>query len=75
VQPDFGSFPELIAKTGGGLLYPPGDESALAKQLAHLLLNPAEALAMGQRGHAGLHAHLTARHMAEATMQVLTSTH
>ena len=74
VQPDFGSFPELIAKTGGGLLYPPGDETALAKQLAHLLLNTAEARAMGLRGHAGLHAHFTARHMAEATMQVLTST-
>ncbi len=73
VQPNFGSFPELIAATGGGLLYPPGDEVALANQLAHLLLNAVEARMLGQRGHVGLHAHFTAKHMAEATMNVLTS--
>jgi glycosyltransferase involved in cell wall biosynthesis len=73
VQPNFGSFPELIAKTGGGLLYPPGDETALANRIADLLLNPTQARTMGQRGHTALHAHLTARHMAEATIQVFNA--
>ena len=37
VQPAHGSFPELLGLTGGGVLVPPGDASALAYGIAELL--------------------------------------
>ena len=37
VQPRRGAFPELVHATGGGILYEPGDEGALADALARLM--------------------------------------
>jgi glycosyltransferase involved in cell wall biosynthesis len=68
VQPRTGSFPEMIAATGGGLLYEAGEYD---DKLAELLLNPERAAELGRKGHDGLHANFTARHMAEATVAVL----
>ncbi len=36
VQPDHGEFGELIASTGGGLVYPPGDLNALCESIERL---------------------------------------
>jgi glycosyltransferase involved in cell wall biosynthesis len=69
VQPDHGAFPELIATTGGGLLYAPRDEAALADALASLLLAPKQAQAMGRVGRAAVfeqfNVETMARQMAE----------
>ncbi len=50
VQPDHGSFPELIRLSGAGLLVPPGNSDALAASLADLLRDPARRSEMGRRG-------------------------
>jgi len=65
VQPDHGSFPELIAETGGGLLAPPGNPHALAAALAQLLLNPARRAALATAGHAAITRSFLDTHMAE----------
>jgi glycosyltransferase involved in cell wall biosynthesis len=39
VQPAHGAFPELIADTGGGLLFDPENVDHLAEQLARVLLD------------------------------------
>lgn len=71
VQPRHGSFPELIERTGGGLLVPPNDADALADSLLQLLTDLPRAAELGRRGHAGLHESLTDGHMAEGTLAVL----
>jgi glycosyltransferase involved in cell wall biosynthesis len=50
VQPDHGGFPELIAATGGGLLFPARNTEALAGAIESLLLAPERARAMGEAG-------------------------
>ena len=67
VQPRHGSFPELIARTGGGLLVEPGNVVEHAAALEHLARNPEERVAMGARGRAGVEQHFHDAAMAEAT--------
>jgi glycosyltransferase involved in cell wall biosynthesis len=74
VQPRHGSFPELIEATGGGLLVPPNEPTALAEALLPLLMNREEARTMGRRGYEGVLKGFTAKHMAEATLKVLQGT-
>ena len=50
VQPDAGSFPELINDTGGGLVYDLEEEGGLVKALMKLLLDPGYSNELGQRG-------------------------
>ncbi len=50
VLPHAGGFPEVLAATGGGVLYPPDDVSALTDALARLLKDRARAVALGQQG-------------------------
>lgn len=71
VQPAHGSFPELIARTGGGILVPPNDTPALATALADLLADPVRRDALGRAGYDGIKAAHQAHHMAEATLAVL----
>lgn len=71
VQPEHGSFPELIGMTGGGILVKPNDALALAEGLRRLIVDPELRRFLGQRGHAALRNHLTARRMAADTVAVL----
>lgn len=50
VQPVAGAFPEIIEKTGGGILYDPGTEDGLTNALEHLLLDPAHTYKLGRQG-------------------------
>jgi glycosyltransferase involved in cell wall biosynthesis len=50
VQPDVGSFRELVEATGGGVLYDPKEAGALTRALAGLLADPARRTALGTRG-------------------------
>ena len=50
IEPDTAAFPELIAATGGGVIYKAGDVQALATAIEELLLNPERARALGQAG-------------------------
>ncbi len=72
VEPNVGSFPELIARTGGGLLYERNNADELVAALRELLMDPARAADLGMKGYVGLTQSLTARHMAEATLNILS---
>ena len=50
VQPKIGSFPELIAQTGAGLIFEPRTADALADAWEILLANPQTASALGAKG-------------------------
>ena len=50
VQPSSASFPEIVERTGAGLLVPPGDPVALAQAWHSLLGQPGELRRMGETG-------------------------
>lgn len=73
VQPDHGAFAELVAKTRGGILVPPGDPEALAAALERLLLDPEERLAYAAAGYAGVRTHFNPTVMARRTLELFTT--
>lgn len=70
VQPDHGSFPELIEATGGGLLFEPGNVDHLASQLDRVLSDSALRKTLSERGRAAVRERFNDRVMAEATWAV-----
>ncbi|MEO6213326.1 MAG: glycosyltransferase family 4 protein [Vicinamibacterales bacterium] len=70
VQPRHGAFPEMIARTGGGLLVEPHDPDALADGILSLRADPALAAALGRAGAAGVREHFSAGRMA-ATVEAI----
>jgi glycosyltransferase involved in cell wall biosynthesis len=71
VQPKHGSFPELIAATGGGLLVNPDDPADLANELHRLLTDPAQRMELGRKGREAVHEHFSAAGEADRTVEVL----
>lgn len=66
IQPQHGAFPELLASTGGGLLYPANDPAAYAECLLRLLENVSERTELGLAGQQGVHSrHTIAQQAAE----------
>jgi len=70
VLPEHGTFPELIARTGGGLLHAPEDPAALAQAIKRLLLEPQEATELGLRGQQAIRGEHTASQMAQRTLEL-----
>jgi glycosyltransferase involved in cell wall biosynthesis len=68
VLPDHGSFSELIADTGGGILHRPHDPGDLAKKIAELLHNPSRAGELGRAGQSAIHDRYDAATMARNTL-------
>ena len=72
VQPRRGAFPEIVAKTGGGLIVdaddPDGARRRLARRSGGILRRAA---ALGRAGAAGVREHYDVGRMAEAAEQVL----
>ncbi len=54
VQPAAGAFPEIIEKTGGGVVYDPNDEKGLVAALEQILSDPAHRQELGIRGRAAV---------------------
>jgi len=73
VQPKRGAFPEILDKTGGGLIVPSGDSSALADAWLDLWRDPEKAFALGRAGAQGVREHYDVGVMAEAAEQVYRS--
>jgi glycosyltransferase involved in cell wall biosynthesis len=67
VLPDHGSFREIVADTGGGLLHRPLDPSDLADKLAELLRGPIHATQLGLTGQRTVHERYHAAAMARQT--------
>ena len=70
VQPRVGIFPELINKTGGGLLFETGNVDDLLRSIEWLIDNRAEGRRMGQRGRQAVHERFHSRRVAEETLAV-----
>lgn len=68
VQPDYGAFPEIIGKTGGGLLAKSESGADVAEALYDVWRDPASAADMGRQGAAGVRAHYTVAHMAQGVL-------
>jgi glycosyltransferase involved in cell wall biosynthesis len=64
VLPRHGMFPELIERTGAGLLCEPLDPRSLADRLAEFIVDRELAAECGRRGHAAIQAEHTAELMA-----------
>jgi glycosyltransferase involved in cell wall biosynthesis len=70
VQPRHGAFVEVHERTGGGLLFAPGDAHDLARQIASLASDARRAADLGRRGAAGVRAHHSAARMADRALAV-----
>ena len=62
-----GAVPEIVVHEHTGLLFEPGNPTALAAALRRLLADRPRAAAMGAAGHARLLADFTIRHNSELT--------
>jgi glycosyltransferase involved in cell wall biosynthesis len=73
VVPEHGAFPEMIALSGGGLLFKPGDAHSLAERLAEILSAPEQAAEHGRRGQQAVRDHHCAELMAQRTIALYRS--
>jgi glycosyltransferase involved in cell wall biosynthesis len=73
VQPNHGAFPELIERTGGGVLVQPGDAGALAAALAGLLADAPRRAALGLAGKNAVFTSFTDDAMAHNMLDVFAA--
>lgn len=64
VQPAHAAFPEIVQRSGGGLLSVPDDAASLADQLARVLSDEALRVSLAARGRASAIEHFSSRRMA-----------
>jgi len=69
VQPRRGAFPEILEKTGGGILVESGDAASLAEGIYKLWKNPELAAELGRRGAQGVREHYSAARMAARALE------
>lgn len=74
VQPDHGAFPEMIEKTGGGVLARSDSGADVADALYDLWKDPERAAEMGRRGAEGVRRHYTVAQMARRVLQIYQET-
>jgi glycosyltransferase involved in cell wall biosynthesis len=68
VQPRRGAFPEILGRTGGGILVEPGDPASLADGIYRLWKHPVLAAELGRRGAEGVRRSFTASQMAQRAL-------
>jgi glycosyltransferase involved in cell wall biosynthesis len=69
VQPRHGAFPEIIEKTGGGILVEPHSVDSLAEGIFSLWRDQARADELGRRGAQGVREHYRVQLMAQRTVE------
>ncbi|MHC4705975.1 MAG: glycosyltransferase family 4 protein [Planctomycetota bacterium] len=70
VEPASGVFPELLDKTGGGVLYEANDASALVAAIEPLLLDRDNALKLGRQGREAVFAEFDVNKTAEEMVRI-----
>ena len=70
VQPRHGAFPEMVTRTGGGLLVDPGDPDAIAHGLYQLWKDPTLRATLGERGFHGVRAHYSVAESADRMLEI-----
>ena len=69
VEPRHGAFPEIIAKTGGGILIEPNSVDSLAEGILSLWRDQARADELGRRGAQGVREHHGVTLMAQRAVE------
>ena len=73
VQPRRGTFPELLQRTGGGILVEPDDPASLAEGILTLWNDREKAAALGRSGVQGVRRHYGVAQMADRVLEVYCS--
>lgn len=73
IQPDHGAYPEMLARTGGGVLFPAGDAGALAERILELLADDARRYQLAREGREGVRRVAGIEPTARETLAVLES--
>jgi glycosyltransferase involved in cell wall biosynthesis len=69
-QPRHGAFPEMLAKTSGGVLVEPDDTQSLAEGLHKLWKHPALRVELGQHAFDGVREHYSISRSADRMLEV-----
>jgi len=69
---DSGQIPHLVRETGGGLVFPEGDEAALAAALGTLIADPAERTRLSSAGRQAVHERFTCEAVARRLHTLLS---
>jgi glycosyltransferase involved in cell wall biosynthesis len=69
IEPRRGAFPEILRKTGGGILVEPDNAASLAQGILSLWKDPSLAEELGQRGAHGVREHYSAARMAARALE------
>jgi glycosyltransferase involved in cell wall biosynthesis len=70
VLPRHGAYPEMIRKTGGGLLCDPENARSLANEIHSIYCDPALGRQLGEAGAAGVRQHYSVARSAAHTLEV-----
>jgi len=73
VQPRHGAFPEIAARTNGGVLFEPGNVASLADALAALWRDSGCRAELARNGYEGVWRHFAVERMARDTVAVYES--
>jgi glycosyltransferase involved in cell wall biosynthesis len=69
VQPRRGAFPEILERTGGGVMVEPDDPASLADAIYRLWKAPELVAELGRRGAQGVREHFNAARMAARALE------
>jgi len=72
VLPSHGAFPEMIAQSGGGILFDPGSPEHLAGGLKTILNSRKDRLQLARDGHRRVRTFFSAEKMADESLRVFT---
>ncbi len=65
VQPALGAFPEVLAATGGGIIYEENNPEALSAALKQLLDDPVRLMHLSEQARKGAEQHLNIKNLAK----------
>lgn len=73
VQPRHGAFPEIVERTGGGILVEPDDAASLAEGLNRLRKHPELTEQLAVNAYEGVRRHYSVQNSADRALDVYTS--